>query len=156
MLDGVADEKAWARAGDIKGFTTFAPNTGVPARHAVSGKVLHTETALHFFFDIQLKQAPREFLIPRDSEQIGDMDRISIHLDPGGNARLQALPSEHATVLETTKQPEFGSQRSRVQTSPSSQSKSEVSAPRQSPNVQVSSVVHSLPSSHETLEMVVC
>jgi hypothetical protein len=87
VLDGLAMEEQWAFAGEVTGFTSFAPETGVPAGHKVVGKVLHTQTALHFFFDVQLGHAPRAFLIPRDSPKIANMDRIAIHLDLGGNAR---------------------------------------------------------------------
>ncbi len=87
VLDGLALEDDWEQAGRLEGFTPFAPQTDVAPRYTVEGRVLRTERAIHLFFEVTLGHAPRAFLIPRDSPQIHDMDRIAIHLDPGGNAR---------------------------------------------------------------------
>ncbi len=80
-VDGVADEEAWSRAGELVGFTVYQPDTGIEQTFEASARVLSRTDALYFFVEIGVAEdAVHAPLGQRDSFPPGDS--VEVRIDP--------------------------------------------------------------------------
>jgi len=76
VLDGRLDDEAWTRATPSARFVQRSPNTGAPARHATTARVLYDDRAIYVGIQCETDARPIERLARRDVTPTGEWVRV--------------------------------------------------------------------------------
>jgi hypothetical protein len=87
VVDGVADEEAWARAVPVEGFVGSAPTEGFDPAGDTSVHVLTDATHLYFYFRARFDEPTRVRGYLAERENVNQDDQVAVYIDPFGDGR---------------------------------------------------------------------